>query len=142
MRIAASIGLVRADILDAQWVDNGPGWVAVLLRDAQAVLDVVPGDVFLDLGLVGLHPTGNEAAVELRALYPQNGFVVEDPVTGSLNASVAGWLLATGRLTAPYTASQGAAIGRAGRVSITQDADGTVWTGGRTVSVVRGTVSI
>ena len=142
VRIAASIGLVRADILDAQWVDNGPGWVAVLLRDAQAVLDVVPGDVFLDLGLVGLHPTGNEAAVELRALYPQNGFVVEDPVTGSLNASVAGWLLATGRLTAPYTASQGAAIGRAGRVSITQDADGTVWTGGRTVSVVRGTVSI
>jgi predicted PhzF superfamily epimerase YddE/YHI9 len=67
---------------------------------------------------------------------------VEDPVTGSLNASAAGWLLATGRLRAPYTASQGAAIGRAGRISITQDAGGTVWTGGRTATVVRGTVTI
>jgi PhzF family phenazine biosynthesis protein len=141
-RIAGSIGLARGDILDAQWVDNGPGWVAVLLRDAAAVLDVVPGDVFLDLGLVGLYPPGSDAALEVRALYPQNGFVVEDPVTGSLNASAAGWLLAGGRLTAPYTASQGGAIGRAGRIRITQDADGTVWTGGRTVTVVRGTVDL
>jgi PhzF family phenazine biosynthesis protein len=141
-RIAASIGLARGDIVDAQWVDNGPGWVAVLLRDAQAVLDIVPGDVFLDLGVLGLYPPGGEVALELRALYPQNGYVVEDPVTGSLNASAAGWLLATGRLTAPYTASQGTAIGRAGRISITQDPDGAVWTGGRTVTVVRGTVSI
>jgi PhzF family phenazine biosynthesis protein len=142
VRVAGSIGLAREDILDAQWVDNGPGWVAVLLRDARAVLDVVPGDVFLDLGLVGLYPAGSEAAVELRALYPQNGFVVEDPVTGSLNASVAGWLLTTGRLAAPYTASQGTAIGRAGRISITQDADGTVWTGGRIVTLVRGTLAL
>jgi PhzF family phenazine biosynthesis protein len=141
-RIAASIGLECEDIVDAQWIDNGPGWVGVLLRDAQAVLDVVPGDVFLDLGLLGLHPVGSDTALELRALYPQNGYVVEDPVTGSLNASAAGWLLATGRLTAPYTASQGGAIGRAGRISITQDPDGTVWTGGRTVTLVRGIVSI
>jgi PhzF family phenazine biosynthesis protein len=141
-RIAASIGLARADILDAQWIDNGPGWVGVLLRDAQAVLDMVPGDVFLDLGVLGLYPSGSDPALELRALYPQNGYVVEDPVTGSLNASAAGWLLATGRLDAPYTASQGAAIGRAGRISITQDGDGTVWTGGRTMTVVRGTVTI
>jgi PhzF family phenazine biosynthesis protein len=138
--IAGSIGLARGDIVDAQWVDNGPGWAAVLLQDAQAVLDVVPGDVFLDLGLVGLYPPGGDVAVELRALYPQNGSVVEDPVTGSLNASVAGWLLATGRLAAPYTATQGTAIGRAGRIRITQDRDGTVWTGGQSVTVVRGTV--
>jgi PhzF family phenazine biosynthesis protein len=141
-RIAVSIGLARSDIVDAQWVDNGPGWVAVLLRDAQAVLDVVPGEVFLDLGLVGFHAPGSETAIELRALYPQNGYVVEDPVTGSLNASVAGWLIATGRLTAPYVARQGTAIGRAGRIEITQDPDGTIWTGGRTVTVVRGTVEI
>jgi PhzF family phenazine biosynthesis protein len=141
-RIAASIGLPTGDVLDAQWIDNGPGWVGVLLRDAQAVLDVVPGDVFLDLGLLGLYPPGREVALEVRALYPQNGYVVEDPVTGSLNASAAGWLLATGRLTAPYTASQGGAIGRAGRISIAQDPDGTVWTGGRTVTVVRGTATI
>ena len=67
---------------------------------------------------------------------------MEDPVTGSLNASVAEWLLRTGRVSAPYTASQGAAIGRAGRVLITQDADGTVWTGGRSVTLVRGTVDL
>jgi predicted PhzF superfamily epimerase YddE/YHI9 len=78
----------------------------------------------------------------VRALYPQNGLVVEDPVTGSLNASAAQWLLATGRLAAPYTARQGTAIGRAGRVLITQDPDGSVWTGGRTTTVIRGTVAI
>ncbi len=141
-RIVASVGLSRSDVVDAQWVDNGPGWVAVLLRDAQAVMDVTPGDVFLDLGLLGLHAPGSEVALEVRALYPQNGYVVEDPVTGSLNASAAQWLIATGRLAAPYTAAQGGAIGRAGRVRITQDPDGTVWTGGRSVTVVRGVVEL
>ena len=140
--LAASIGLPREAIVDAQWGDNGPGWVIVLLENAEAVLAVRPGAVDHDLGIVGLYPPGSPAALEVRALYPQNGLVVEDPVTGSLNASAAGWLLASGRLTAPYTASQGGAIGRAGRISITQDADGTVWTGGRSVTVVAGTVDI
>jgi len=140
--LAASIGLPREAIVDAQWGDNGPGWVIVLLESAEAVLAVRPGAVDHDLGIVGLYPPGSPAALEVRALYPQNGFVVEDPVTGSLNASAAGWLLASGRLTAPYTASQGGAIGRAGRISITQDADGTVWTGGRSVTVIAGTVDI
>jgi PhzF family phenazine biosynthesis protein len=140
--IAASIGLPREAIVDAQWGDNGPGWVMVLLESAEAVLAVRPGAVDHDLGILGRYPPGSPAALEVRALYPQNGFVVEDPVTGSLNASAAGWLLASGWLTAPYTASQGGAIGRAGRVSITQDADGTVWTGGRSVTVVAGTVDI
>jgi predicted PhzF superfamily epimerase YddE/YHI9 len=67
---------------------------------------------------------------------------VEDPVTGSLNASVAQWLISTGRIRAPYVASQGTAIGRAGRVLITQDADGTVWTGGRSSTLIRGTVTL
>jgi predicted PhzF superfamily epimerase YddE/YHI9 len=75
-------------------------------------------------------------------MWPQHGATVEDPVTGSLNASVAQWLLGTGRVTAPYTASQGTAIGRAGRILITQDPDGTVWTGGRSVTLVRGTVDL
>lgn len=140
--IAASIGIDRDEIVDAQWGDNGPGWVIVLLESAEAVLAVRPGDVRVDLGLVGPYPAGSPAAIEVRALYPQNGYVVEDPVTGSLNASAAGWLLATGRLSAPYVASQGTAIGRAGRVEISQDADGTVWTGGRSETVVRGTVEL
>ncbi len=141
-RIAASIGLERSAIVDAQWGDNGPGWVIVLLESAEAVLAVRPGAVEHDLGVVGLHPTGSPAALEVRALYPQNGYVVEDPVTGSLNASAAGWLIGSGRLRAPYTASQGAAVGRAGRIEITQDADGTIWTGGRSVTVVAGTVDL
>ena len=140
--IAASIGVPRSAIVDAQWGDNGPGWVIVLLESAEAVLAVDPGSVSLDLGLVGLYPPGSEFALEVRALYPQHGYVVEDPVTGSLNASAAGWLLSTGRVTAPYTASQGTVMGRAGRVHITLDADGTVWTGGRSVTVIEGTVDI
>ena len=142
VEIAASIGLQRDAIVDAQWGDNGPGWVIVLLADADAVLAVRPGAVRHDLGIVGLHPAGSAADLEVRALYPQNGSVVEDPVTGSLNASAAGWLLATGRLTAPYTARQGTAIGRHGRIEVAQDTDGTVWTGGRTVTVIAGSVDL
>ena len=141
-RLAASVGLPRSAIIDAQWADNGPGWVVVLLESAEAVLAVHPGDVFCDLGIVGLYPAGSPVALEVRAMWPQDGSIVEDPATGSLNASVAGWLIRTGRLTAPYSATQGAAIGRAARIEITQDADGTIWTGGRTVSVVRGTVDL
>ena len=141
-RIAASIGLERHDIADAQWADNGPGWVAILLESAEAVLSVRPGAVFCDLGLLGLYPAGSPAALEVRAMWPQDGSVVEDPVTGSLNASAAGWLVRTGRLTPPYVATQGSAIGRAGRVEVTQDADGTIWTGGRSITVVTGTVDL
>jgi PhzF family phenazine biosynthesis protein len=141
-RIAASIGLDRSAIVDAQWADNGPGWVAVLLDSAEAVLAVQPGAVFLDLGIVGLYPPGSPAALEVRAMWPQDGYVVEDPVTGSLNASAAGWLIRTGRLQAPYVATQGGAIGRAGRVEITQDADGTIWTGGRAITVVTGSTDL
>jgi PhzF family phenazine biosynthesis protein len=141
-RIAASIGLERDAIVDAQWADNGPGWVAVLLESAAAVLAVEPGSVFCDLGVVGLYPEGSPAALEVRAMWPQGGSIVEDPVTGSLNASAGAWLIRTGRLRAPYVATQGAAIGRAGRVEVTQDPDGTVWTGGRSMTVVAGTVQL
>jgi PhzF family phenazine biosynthesis protein len=141
-RLAASIGLPRSAVVDAQWADNGPGWVVVLLESADAVLAVQPRAVFCDLGLVGLYPPGSPAALEVRAMWPQDGSLVEDPVTGSLNASVAGWLIRSGRLSAPYVATQGGAIGRAGRVEVTQDADGTIWTGGRVMTVVRGTADL
>ena len=129
----------RAAIVEAQWADNGPGWMAVLLESADAVLALEPGFVDVDLGVVG--PGGAEAW-ELRAFFPKDGATVEDPVTGSLNASVAGWLLATGRATAPYVASQGTALGRAGRVHVAQDDDGTIWVGGGTVTCVEGRVSL
>ena len=139
--IAASLGIERTDIIDAAWADNGPGWVALLLRDAEAVLDVRPGAIAFDIGLVGLYPPGSPEAIEVRGLFPLNGMTVEDPVTGSLNASVAQWLLATGRIQAPYVASQGGAIGRAGRVEVSQD-DGRVFVGGRSLTLVSGTVNL
>lgn len=110
-RIAELLGIDRGDIVDAQWADNGPGWVAVLLEDAEAVLALRPGPVDLDLGVVGPYPAGAPQAFEVRAFFPKDGATAEDPVTGSLNASLAGWLLDSGRATAPYVASQGTALG-------------------------------
>jgi PhzF family phenazine biosynthesis protein len=132
----------RAAIVDAQWADNGPGWVAVLLSSAAEVRALEPGFVDLDLGVVGPYPSGSEAAFEVRAFFPLNGATVEDPVTGSLNASLAGWLIRSGRATPPYMASQGTALGRAGRVHATQGADGTIWIGGGTVTCITGEVEI
>ena len=138
-RIAGILGIAPEAILDSQWVDNGPGWVAVLLENAEAVLSVQPRQpVDMDLGVVGLYPRGHELAIEVRG-FDMN---VEDPVTGSLNASVAGWLLASGRVEAPYIASQGTAIGRRGRVHISTDADGTIWVGGETITCVEGEVRL
>ena len=141
-RLARMLGIDRAAMTDTQWVDNGPGWVAVLLDDPQAVLALAPRFDDLDVGVVAPYPPGSPEAFEVRAFLPKDGGVDEDPVTGSLNASLAQWLLATGRATAPYVASQGTAIGRAGRVHVTQDADGAVWVGGGTVSCVRGEVDL
>jgi PhzF family phenazine biosynthesis protein len=140
--IAEVLRIERPDIVDAQWVDNGPGWVAALLASADAVLAVRPGVVDLDVGVVGPYPPGAPQAFELRAFFPKDGVTTEDPVTGSLNASVAQWLLGTGRATAPYVASQGTALGRAGRVHVSRDGDGTIWVGGGTVTCVAGQVEL
>ena len=141
-RIASVLRIDRAAIRDAEWVDNGPGWVAVLLDDADAVLALEPGFVDFDLGVVGPYARGSPYAFEVRAFFPKNGATTEDPVTGSLNASLAQWLLRTGRVTAPYVASQGTALGRAGRVHVSRDDDGTIWVGGGTVTCISGTVEI
>jgi PhzF family phenazine biosynthesis protein len=140
--IADLLGLPVGDIVDAQWVDNGPGWVAVLLASADAVLAVRPGVVDLDVGVVGPYPPGSAAAFEVRAFTPKDGMTEEDPVTGSLNASLADWLLRTGRAEAPYVASQGAERGRAGRVHITCDDAGQIWVGGGTVTCVTGEIEL
>jgi PhzF family phenazine biosynthesis protein len=140
--IAGVLALQRAAILDAEWVDNGPGWVAVLLADADAVLAMRPGFVDLDLGVVGAYPPGAPAAFEVRAFFPKDGTTVEDPVTGSLNASLAPWLLRSGRAQAPYVVSQGTVLGRRGRVHVSRDDDGTIWVGGTTITCVRGEVDL
>ena len=141
-RIASVLRIDRSAIVDASWADNGQGWVAVLLDSADAVLAVEPGQTDLDLGVVGPYPAGSPAAIEVRAFFPKDGTTVEDPVTGSLNASLAPWLLRTGRAAAPYVASQGTALGRAGRVHVSRDGDGTIWVAGGTVTCVSGQVEL
>jgi PhzF family phenazine biosynthesis protein len=141
-RLLRALAVTDEDVVDARWIDNGPGWVGVLLRDADAVLDVRPdwaefGD--LEVGIVGPYPEGSECAVEVRAFCPGLG-VVEDPVTGSLNASIGQWL-AGDRLPTSYVASQGTVLGRRGRVYVERDRD-TVWVGGDATTMITGEVSL
>jgi PhzF family phenazine biosynthesis protein len=148
-QLASVLGIDRSQVVDAQWIDNGPGWVGVLLADAAAVLSLEPdfrryaGEGSLDIGVVGAYPPGAACAFEIRALLGDDrGAMLEDPVTGSLNASVAQWLLGSGRATAPYVASQGTRLGRRGRVYVDQDPTGAIWVGGATVTHVTGQVEI
>ncbi len=142
-RIVSVLKIDAADVLQHQWVDNGPGWCAVMLRSAAQVLALKPDFAAmgnLKLGVVGAHNPGHDAAFELRAFIPALS-VPEDPVTGSLNASVAQWLIGAGLAPARYVAAQGTALGRAGRVHVVQDgAD--VWIGGDVVPLVEGTVAL
>lgn len=142
VRLAAQLNLDFDEIVDAQWLVNGPEWIGLLLADAEAVLRVQPGPVDADIGLAGLDSSGGPERLEVRALFPKNGTTDEDPVTGSLNAGLAQWLVGSGRLTAPYVARQGTAIGRAGRVHVTADDGGDLWIGGSTVISVEGTVHL
>jgi PhzF family phenazine biosynthesis protein len=141
-RVAAALSLDPAEMLAVEWVDNGFSWIAVLLESADRVLELRPGSLDFDLGAVGFHPLGSEAAIEVRAFFPINGVAAEDPVTGSLNAGVAQWLIGSGRLQAPYIAAQGSAIGRAGRIYVDCDDDGMVWVGGRCETIVAGSAGL
>lgn len=136
------LGLDESQVVDAAWIDNGPGWLGVLLGDAETVLGIEPGASELKLGVIGPHPEGHESAFELRAFFPKDGMTVEDPVTGSLNASAAQWLIETGRANAPYLATQGRRLGRDGRVHISLDEDEMVWVGGAVMTVITGVVNI
>lgn len=144
-QIARSLRVTVADIEDATWVDNGPGWVAARLRDAAAVLAVDPDPAALGelkIGVVGAYAPGeSDAAVEVRALFGENGGLVEDPVTGSLNAGLGQWLAGT-FLPAEYVASQGTVLGRRGRVHVRRDGDGAVWVAGDTVTTIQGAVTL
>jgi PhzF family phenazine biosynthesis protein len=141
--IRRALRLDDSQIVDYAWVDNGPGWVGVLLPDAEAVLAVRPdltafGD--LEIGVVGPYPPGaSDADVEVRAFVPTMG-IAEDPVTGSLNAGVAQWL-AGDRLPSSYVASQGTVLGRRGRVHVTQEGDD-LWVGGDTLLTIAGEVAL
>ena len=144
-RTASVLGISVDDIVDSQWVDNGPGWVAVMLASADAVLALDPARSGrgVDIGAVGMYPPGSECAYEVRAIFSnERGDILEDPVTGSLNASLAQWLIASGRMRAPYTVSQGTRLGRMGRPHISQDDAGSIWVAGDTHTLIEGQITI
>jgi len=152
--IARGLGVARDDVLAHSWCDNGPGWRAVMLRSAEQVLAVKPDAAVLagldigvvgprgKVGVVGTREADTDVLFEVRAFFPGNNGIAEDPVTGSLNAALAQWLIGAGMAPERYVASQGTALRRAGRVHIRRDADGTVWVGGESVTCVQGTVQL
>ncbi|MCL1869684.1 MAG: PhzF family phenazine biosynthesis protein [Promicromonosporaceae bacterium] len=144
-RACRGLAIAPGDVVDATWVDNGPGWLGLRLRDAAAVLAVTPDTVAmqgLKLGVVGEWADDDPAApgdadVEVRAFF--DGW--EDPVTGSLNAGLGQWLAGT-VLPAQYVASQGTAMQRRGRVHVELARDGRVWVGGVTTTVFKGRATL
>jgi PhzF family phenazine biosynthesis protein len=152
--IARGLGIARSDIVGHAWCDNGPNWRGVLLASAEQVLGLKPDASILaglDVGVVGPHGkvgvvgarTDDEGiAFEVRAFFPGNNGMAEDPVTGSLNAALAQWLIGAGIAPPEYVASQGTALGRAGRVHVQRDAAGEIWIGGASVTCVNGTVRL
>lgn len=137
------LGITPSDVVAARWIDNGPGWLGLQLADADAVIAVEPArshTARIDIGLVGLHPAESPFAYEVRAIFSDPyGGLIEDPVTGSLNASVAEWMLGDGLVTAPYIATQGTRLGRAGRIHINYESGGPIWVGGKTATLFAGT---
>ena len=131
-------------MLAHQWCDNGPGWQGVLLDSASSVLDVIPDPAILaglDVGIVGPHAAGGEAQFEVRAFFPGNTGLTEDPVTGSLNAALGQWLIGARIAPEHYVAAQGTVLGRTGRVHVDR-IDDAIWIGGGTVTVIEGTAAI
>ena len=144
MLIARGLGVDRSDIAAHAWCNNGPNWRGVMLRSAEQVLALRPDAAVLaglDIGVVGPQSDA-DTQFEVRAFFPGNNGLAEDPVTGSLNAALAQWLIGAGLAPERYVAAQGTALAREGRVHIERAADGTVWVGGASVTCITGTVQL
>lgn len=145
-KIAGGLRISADAISASQWIDNGPGWVAVMLRSRAEVLSVKPDAqamAGLKLGVVApwnAGVDGPDAQFEVRAFIAGES-LTEDPVTGSLNAGLAQWLIGSGLAPTSYVASQGTALGRAGRVHV-QQVGADVWIGGHSVTCIEGTVAL
>ena len=141
--VLAALGVPAGKLVAAQWLKNGPRWLGLLLDSAETVLAIAPDAArmkrFAEVGVVGPQPHGSDTAFEVRGFVGHPN-LYEDPVTGSLNAGLAQWLIGTGRAPDRYVASQGTRLGRAGRVRIEKEGE-TVWVGGQSVTCVRGEAS-
>ena len=142
-KVAMSLRIGVSDIINHQWVDNGPGWCAVMLKNAQQVLALDPVPQLLKdfkIGVIGSYPDGSETDFEVRAFAMPYG-IYEDPVTGSLNAGIAKWFFNTNSVKDEYTVSQGKALGRDGKIFI-QKIDNTIWVGGEIISCINGELTL
>ena len=144
--VAAALGLRPAQVVSAQLLDNGTAWMGLLLDDALTVTQLKPDFSRLaatgtKVGVAAARADGGDVQLEVRAFAPHLG-VNEDPVTGSLNASLAQWLIADGHMPGRYVAAQGAALGRAGRVHVASDPSGQIWVGGSSVTCIQGSVCL
>jgi PhzF family phenazine biosynthesis protein len=151
--IARGLGVARSDIVAHSWCDNGPNWRGVMLASAEQVLSLKPNGAVLaglDIGVVGPRgkvgvidkPASGDTQFEVRAFFPGNNGMAEDPVTGSLNAALAQWLIGAGLAPERYVAAQGTVMQREGRVHIERDAGSTVWVGGVSVTCINGEVTL
>ena len=142
--IAQGLGVSRAEILHHAWCNNGPQWRGVMLGSAEQVLALKANPELLkglDIGVVAPLASG-EAQFEVRAFFPGNNGLAEDPVTGSLNAAIGQWLIGAGLAPNSYVASQGTCLARAGRVYVHRDAQNQVWVGGESVTCIQGSVTL
>ena len=150
--IAHGLGVTRQEILHHAWCDNGPQWRGVMLASAAQVLALKPNAQILagmEVGVIApldkpllRGPDDSAEAFEVRAFFPGNAGLTEDPVTGSLNAALGQWLIGAGLAPGHYVARQGTALGRAGRVHVQQDEQGQVWVGGESVVCIKGHVTL
>jgi len=146
-QVATALGLPEGSLVAAEWVDNGPGWLGLLLDGADTVLALTPdlrGLGTVEVGVIGRYAAADAERVgadyEVRAICPSLG-MGEDPVTGSLNAGLAQWLIGSGRAEPAYTVSQGTVLGRRGRVRVVAEG-GEIWVGGDTVPCILGRVAL
>ena len=144
-RVVQGLGLRGVDVVAHAWCDNGPPWQAVLLRSAAQVLSLQPDRTALHgsfVGVVAPQVAGGDCDFEVRAFFPGQTGLIEDPVTGSLNAALGQWLIDAGLAPSRYVAAQGTALGRAGRVHVARNTAGGTWVGGASTTCVDGRVAL
>ena len=134
--MVAALGLDEGEIIATAWIDNGPGWLGVLIDDPDRLPELRCAPIEQFVGVAAIRASGE---LEVRAFYPVRGAMVEDPVCGSLNAGLARWLPAIDALHPPYLARQGTALGRDGRISIIRE-DEEIWIAGATKTLIGGTL--